>query len=360
MNKNKFIFLAIIIVLALLIKLLTHFAYIIEYIYSRKIYKVITTILSKLTSILPISIAEILIVLSFIFIAFLIFKNYAHILILLKTNPLDFFMQTIFYLVSTCLIIYIIFMSIWGLNYYRLPLKSYNENYKPTQEDIEELATILIEEANYLKKEISKSEKIYSIEEINNYIYKNYEIVFNNYSFLDVRYSKPKPIISSKIFSMLQITGIYSPFTSEANFNKMIPNISLPFTIAHELSHQIGISYEDEANFLAYMACFESDDLYIKYSATFMALLYTLSALDKNEEYKKIVSKISPEVLKDIKDYYSFWSEYRNKPISKISSKVNDTYLKANNQKQGVKSYSEVVNLLAYYRLKYYTQSNRI
>lgn len=355
MNKNKFIFLSIVVVLAILIKLLTNFTYIIEYIYSQKIYKVITTILSKLTSILPFSIAEIFIALSFIFIAFLIFKNYASILVLLKTKPLDFIIKSIFYLVSSLLIIYIIFMSIWGLNYYRLPLKAYNENYKPTAKDIEKLSKIFIEEANYLKKEIDKPDYIYSVEEINNYIYKNYEVIFNDYSFLNVNYSKPKPIISSKLFLMLQITGIYSPFTSEANFNKMIPNIALPFTIAHEISHQIGISYEDEANFLAYMACFKSDDLYIKYSATFMALLYTLSALDKDEEYKKIISKISDEVLKDIKDYYSFWSKYNNKPLSKISTKVNDTYLKANNQKQGVKSYSEVVNLLAYYRLKYYT-----
>ncbi len=351
--KHKIIFLSILIVIALFIKIITSFPNIVENIYSRSIYKIIIKIISNLSRLLPFSVAEIMIALVFIILLALLIKNTKNIILLLQLNPKIFFIKSIYYITSGALIIYIIFMLLWGFNYYRIPLKAYNNNYMPSQKDIEKLALILVKEANELRSQITTDElEEYSLEEASKLVYNNYSNVFNTYNFLEFNYSIPKPIATSRLFTMMQITGIYSPFTSEANFNTEIPNISLPFTIAHEMSHQAGISYEDEANFLAYLVNLESENLYMKYSGTFMALLYTLSALDKNEEYKKIINKLNVNVLNDIRNYYEFWSVYDNKPIANISSKINDTYLKANNQNKGIKSYSDVINLLAYYRLK--------
>ena len=57
-----------------------------------------------------------------------------------------------------------------------------------------------------------------------------------------------------------------------------------------------------------------------------------------------------PEVEEDLRLNREFWARYDGK-IAEVSNKVNDTYLKANGQKEGVKSYNRMVDLIvAYYK----------
>ena len=41
----------------------------------------------------------------------------------------------------------------------------------------------------------------------------------------------------------------------------------------------------------------------------------------------------------------SYWAQYRG-PVSEISDKVNDTYLRINSQQEGSRSYGRMVDLL--------------
>jgi hypothetical protein len=71
------------------------------------------------------------------------------------------------------------------------------------------------------------------------------------------------------------------------------------------------------------------------------------------ELYKKIRDMYSEEVLADRIANSEYWKTYHNEVISAVSSKLNDTYLKANNQESGEQSYGEVVDLmLAEYRAR--------
>jgi Zn-dependent peptidase ImmA (M78 family) len=49
------------------------------------------------------------------------------------------------------------------------------------------------------------------------------------------------------------ILGYYNPFTAESQYNPNIPATQLPFTLAHEMSHQLGYAREQEASFIAYL-----------------------------------------------------------------------------------------------------------
>ena len=82
------------------------------------------------------------------------------------------------------------------------------------------------------------------------------------------------------------ISGVYTFFTGEANINVNFPDYTTPFTSAHELSHQRGIGPEDEANFMAFLVCIESDDTYIKYSGYMEVFEYVISALYKTDKDK--------------------------------------------------------------------------
>jgi hypothetical protein len=148
--------------------------------------------------------------------------------------------------------------------------------------------------------------------------------------------------------SYTEITGIFIPFTMEANVNVDIPDYSIPATMLHELAHIRGFMREDEANYIAYLAGMESDNPDLKYSSTMLALVYSGNALyeQDTELYFKIREQYSEGVVKDIRANSAYWQQYEDTVISTISNKINDTYLKANAQLDGVKSYGRMLDLL--------------
>ena len=72
--------------------------------------------------------------------------------------------------------------------------------------------------------------------------------------------------------SQMDLMGIYFPFSMEANYNQDMYKAKLPDTICHELAHTKGYIQEDEANFIAFMACDRSDNADYRYSGYLAAL----------------------------------------------------------------------------------------
>ena len=92
-------------------------------------------------------------------------------------------------------------------------------------------------------------------------------------------YSPPKPVLFSELMSYADIAGMYFPFTVESNINVDGPFFTIPATMGHELAHQCGFMREDEANFIGYLSCKQSDDPLTRYSGYTLAYDYALSAL---------------------------------------------------------------------------------
>jgi hypothetical protein len=167
---------------------------------------------------------------------------------------------------------------------------------------------------------------------------------------LSGHYPFPKPLVNSWILSIQQVTGVYSPFTIEANYNRDIPYYDIPFTICHELSHLRGYMQEEEANFIAVLATVGSGDLYFNYSGFVSAWVYAGNALARNdrEKFSELYSKINPYTRQDMMYNNEFWDRYETK-VSEVHEELNDAYLKYNGQTQGVKSYGQVVDLMLTY-----------
>ncbi|WP_295161388.1 DUF3810 domain-containing protein [uncultured Brachyspira sp.] len=350
--KVKITLILSLIFIAVLLKIITFSESFIENFYSRLIYKKIAGTISLLSSKFSFSIGEIILflfsaaVIIFIITAFRksFFNSNAKSLIDKIKTALNFA-----YIFACIMIaVYIIFISVWGLNYHRIPLIENYPKRNISYDDIYSLAETLIKNINDLKDEMKYKNINTNYQALNRMVEAEYNKVFEEFEFLYMNYSRTKPIIISKIFLNLQITGIYSPFTSEANVNTLIPSISMPFTIAHEMAHQIGIAYEDEANFISYIACSKHTDAFIRYSANFEALLYVLNEIKRDENYIHLMSNLNSSTKEDIKEYYKFWQQYTGN-LSEVSHKINDAYLKANSQEDGIKSYSRVVKLLVLY-----------
>lgn len=144
------------------------------------------------------------------------------------------------------------------------------------------------------------------------------------------------------------ITGIYSPFTGEANLNTAPPPVFLPFTMCHEMAHQRGYAREDEANFIAYLVCKNHEDAEFRYSGYLMAFQYAMNKLYtySPEKFQTLRSQISEGIKRDLVANRNFWHQYQDTVAEKVSTKINDTFLKANRQSDGVHSYGRMVDLL--------------
>ena len=63
---------------------------------------------------------------------------------------------------------------------------------------------------------------------------------------LEGYYPQPKKLLLSEFLSYQGLTGIYSPFTVEANYNGDMTAYNIPFTTCHELSYLRGFMQEEE------------------------------------------------------------------------------------------------------------------
>ena len=160
-------------------------------------------------------------------------------------------------------------------------------------------------------------------------------------------YPEPKEVTAAWILSVQQLCGIYSPFTVEANFNGDMPDYNIPHTMCHELSHLKGFMREDEANFVAYLACRASKDAGFRYSGSILAYINSGNALyaQNPAALRRVREKLCDQAVKDLLDHNAYWDIYRG-TISEVSDKMNDMYLKANAQEAGTKSYGRMVDLL--------------
>lgn len=146
--------------------------------------------------------------------------------------------------------------------------------------------------------------------------------------------------------------GVYSPFTVEANYNRDIPAYSLPHAVCHELFHLKGFMREEEANYIAWLACRESENAEFRYGGAVVGFLYATNALYRydKEAYRDLMSRLCETAINDIIYNSRFWAQYEG-VTTELHEKVNDVYLKVNSQMEGAESYGRVVELmLAYFQ----------
>jgi len=176
----------------------------------------------------------------------------------------------------------------------------------------------------------------------------------NEHQSLDGFYPKPKPVFFSSFMSKMGLTGMFSPFTIEANYNAHVPDYIIPFTICHELAHVRGFLREDEAGFIAYLACKRSPEPEFRYSGALNALTYVLRAYYRVatiSEYNALLAEIPEQAAADIAANNAYWREFRGR-ASDFANRANDAYLRVNAQNDGVRSYGRMIDLLlAEYRL---------
>jgi hypothetical protein len=220
-----------------------------------------------------------------------------------------------------------------------------------SDEELQQLSLTLIEELAFLEEKIFVDEEgKVSFEELdlNQEVIDAMKGLGEGYTPLAGYYPRPKPILFSRGLSYLGITGIFSPFTLEANYNQDVADYLIPYTMAHELAHLKGFMREEDAGFIAFLACHNSNSFELQYSGLLNGLSYTLRALRDTvspSEYEFIYSQIPDQARAELQKSRLYWSKH-TAAVTTFAKAANDHYLIVNSQSEGTKSYGRMVDLL--------------
>jgi len=249
---------------------------------------------------------------------------------------------------------FLAFLLLWGFNYARPPLATRLGLGTPEIEapEVLELAGRAVAAANLDHRQLGISVDAASrlpmtLRELNAAIDARYQALRLPGDELGNLASPAKPLLSSTLFSYLGISGIYIPFTGEPSFNRLVPAVALPITVAHEKAHQRGITDEGEANLAAALACAGADDVYLRYAAHLYIGIVLVGAASRYapHEAAEIWASLDGGPAADVDAIREFWDSYRSR-ATPLAAGINDAYLRSNRVPGGVQSYGRVVGLL--------------
>ena len=328
--------------------------------YSFNIYPVIQKIFSFISGLFPFSIAEIAVILLLLGAAGAIIYGIVHFILIIKRKQKkkrkpfkSIFLSSVSTISMIASLTAFIFVFNCGINYYRSPFSDYSglKIEKYSKEQVLEVLEYIIIKTNELSHEIELDENGLCILPENHLEAETEAMkkLAEQYPVMNAYFPHAKPVaVLSPLWCYTKIVGMFVPFTMEANYNTCDTTESIGHNICHELSHLTGFMREDEANFVAYLACRGSDSAYLRYSGYHAALNYLLNAYYPEvelEEYIRVYSMIDPIIVSHNQNASQYWSQF-DTPVAEVSTTINDTYLKINNQSDGTKSYGRMVDLV--------------
>ncbi|MGB2128010.1 MAG: DUF3810 domain-containing protein [Flavicella sp.] len=332
-----------------LVQIASFYPKFIENYYATGIYPHLSQALRLLQGWLPFSIGDIIYIVMLFYVL-----RFFYIVIRDKFSEL---LKYLYAIGASISLLYFFFHLLWGLNYYRIPLTE-TLSIKTKTYNIAQLNNFTVGKINDLNKlhlTLTANDSLavktnMSRIEIQKRAIEGYQNLSRKHSFLVYKKPSVKKSILSTPLSYMGFAGYLNPFTGEAQVNSKIPMCTYPFTVAHEVAHQLGYAAEDEANFIGYLSCMAHDDPYFKYAGQLTAVKYLLSDIYRNDKknYLKTRNLLNKGILKNITESRVFWDAYKN-PLEPLFKKSYNSFLKVNHQKEGIKSYNAMVNLMINY-----------
>ena len=323
-----------------------------EEVFARRIYRVCSVVLNRISGLVPFSVAELLLLGTLVLGVYFIGRLFVRLIRGKQKGESQSRLVILgrFALRLACFLSVVLFLFVFfcGINYERYPFSYYSglSLEKSTKQELYELCVSLAGRAKKAREEAIEND--WTNRQLGKKAAEAMAALGREYPVLAGAYTGPKPVFFSRLLSMGETTGIFIPFTMEANVNVDCTDFTIPATMCHELSHLRGFMREDEANYIAYLACQYSEEPYVRYSGLMLALVYSANRLYQEDQdlYWSMRECYSGGMIEDFRRDAVYWSQFEHTAISTAANALNDTYLKANHQNDGTKSYGRMVDLL--------------
>lgn len=284
------------------------------------------------------------------------------LMIVLRWNPIQWFG----WVLSVVAGIYMCYTLVYGLNYYASPIAEdiRLEVSEYTLEELTEACEYYRDMANDLATQVKRDSdgnvQFSDFETMAERAGNGFQTLVYDYSYsIFAGCTDPvKELGWGDLYTSMGITGIFIGLTGEAAVNPDIPDVALPFTMCHEMSHRMCIATERDANFAGFLACMANESVEFQYSAYFMAYRYCYSALasvgstQSSAAAARVKNGINDLLYRDLQYYNDYFNSNRSETATKVATAANDTYLKVSGDENGVASYGEVCDLLVSWHIQ--------
>lgn len=258
-------------------------------------------------------------------------------------------------LLITINIFYFIYQVFWGMLYFQTPIIIKLSSQKdPETRKAKELAVRYLERCKMTRASVHEDKN--GIFVITNLTSIQKEILQQQAKLPKYISGKKAPQINSfkpslfkSVMNFTGILGYYNPFTAEAQYNAELPHTFIPFTSAHESSHQLGFAREQEANFIGYLIGINSENPDLRYSTEYFTLKSLLRfIIEEDPEFvTSVLSQYSPAMKRDRMYERSFILKHQGW-LDDFFGFTNNLFLKSN-QQEGAVTYSYFIDLLLNY-----------
>jgi uncharacterized protein DUF3810 len=246
---------------------------------------------------------------------------------------------------------YLAFLSLWGLNYRRVPLvqKLDYQQSAVTPEAALAVARIAVDRLNGLHAP-AHAAGWPPIDAVDPSLAGGFARAAR-----EVRLStstvpaRPKTTMLDWYFRRSGTDGMTDPFFLETLVASSVLPFERPFIIAHEWSHLAGIGDEGEANFVGWLACVRSGPA-AQYSGALFLYRELVSAVPERER-SSLAASLGTGPRADLREIRARYEREVNPRLSEMGWRVYDSYLRANRVEAGAASYAEVVKLVLGVRL---------
>ncbi len=246
-----------------------------------------------------------------------------------------------------------LYLTIWGLNYFAPSAASRVglEDKLYTPQELAEATAYFAEEAEVWADRFPRDEQGLMITDVGDFSYevnRSCDALAASYPDFSAPRVSAKTLACSPLMAKVGTVGMFVALTGESGVSSKVFSAAMPFTIAHEIGHRLSFARENEANFVAYMICENSDDPRLKYSACYMAYTYCGNALYKvdPELYGEVAARLGPLLRAELSATNRHYDSLTDRKAEAAYDKVYDAYLKTMDVDSGMQSYGEVVDLL--------------
>jgi hypothetical protein len=154
---------------------------------------------------------------------------------------------------------------------------------------------------------------------------------------------RPKPTILGAYFRVAGVDGLTAPAALETLLNPDLTGPERPFTLAHEWAHLAGYAPEADANFVAWLTT-QHAGAPARYSS-WLFLLSEASRQVPGAARRAALEQLGGGPRRDLADI-ARRAESRVDVVERLGWRVYDGYLKSQGVREGIVSYSRVVELI--------------
>ena len=141
--------------------------------------------------------------------------------------------------------------------------------------------------------------------------------------------------------------GIYIPHAFEGHIDKGMLSVQKPFSIAHEMAHGYGVTDEGACNFVAWLACSQSRDKWIRFGGALTYWRYAAAEVE-DEKVNAVIHTFDPVVMRSLLLIRENDKKYPDL-MPRLRDAIYSSYLKRHGVKGGLRSYNYVVKMVHQY-----------